>query len=158
MMGPQQQLEHHRSPGESSQKRGHWPWLGACALSLALGCLLVSQWHRRLSLRPEFEAHSAAVRDQGQRNAQLSADLAAFDDLLDRHTRQREQLVAEIAEFQKQLELLSRRTQRLEFVRDQLQLLDSEFSGFRQTEDRFKANLRQLEQSVASGAGQQGQR
>ena len=116
-----------------------------------MGCLLLDQWHRAMALRNEHDAASAAVASAEGRNQQLTANVKEFQDLLDRHTSQKEQVVREIAEFQRELELLTRRTQGLERVRDDLKALDGEFARFRRAEDEFTSNLARLEEAVKEG-------
>jgi hypothetical protein len=92
-------------------------WVAAAVGALGLGCVLIQQWHRGLALKADYEATSTAVDADKSLNARLSNDVAGYQELVDRGSSQKEQLIQEIAEFEKQLDLLKNRTKGLELVK-----------------------------------------
>src|SRR5579871_2484002 len=132
--------------------RLHWPfdpnhrkWMLAAAGAAALGCALLWQWYVRVDLTTRYHTRTTAIAADEERNSRLATNLSASRDWTDRYSQQRADAIREIGDFEKELELLSRRTKRLERVRDQLEALDATFAQFRQSEKEFESNLNRLE-------------
>jgi chromosome segregation ATPase len=132
-----------------------WTWgMAAGALFVSAG-LMLQLW--RVDKRFERDRRVAAmqVQEAVDRKASLAADLGSYEDLLQRYNNQKQQLIREIGEFGKQLDLLKARTQGLERAHSGLQELERALTGFRSAQERFESNLRTLEQAVQKSASRQ---
>jgi hypothetical protein len=127
-------------------REGHQQlWLLAVVAATALGGSMFLFWRNGLASRAELQTWSAAIGEDNALNARLSTDLAGYDELINRGTADRDQLVREVSDFKNQLKLLKSRTDRLELVKTDLEKLDQQFAGYRRAEDAFKVDLRRLE-------------
>jgi hypothetical protein len=120
-------------------------WLLASAVAFALGLVVLRAWRQGRMLQANYRASSIAVAGDSDLNSKLVSDSRGFEELIDRGSSQREQLIGEINDFEKQVELLKSRTKGLELVKADLEKLDAEFAGYRRIESQFKSDLRRLD-------------
>jgi len=65
--------------------------------------------------------------------------------LIRKYDAQRDELIREIGDFQREVEVLSARTKRLELVGEKLTQLDYEFQRFKNEKEGFLKSLGRLE-------------
>ena len=135
------------SPDEKpwQQQPRQWAGIAAVALLVALGAVLIT----------ELEVTSQLERDNRNAIAQLDAaekqrqsrtdDIAAMDDLLQKNNDHKEQLIHDIGNFESQLAVLKARTEKLEEAHQALDELEAASKAFRQVQDHFEGDLRELE-------------
>ena len=129
-------------------RKRHLLALGLCLPPMVLGTLVVFQHVRVRTLDADQVTVTRARAEHQQQGAERKQHLANYESLLQRYAQQREQLIREIVEFQKQMDLLNSRTQRLERVGLELQRLERSFDQYRQKEGQFLKHLDRLEGQV----------
>jgi chromosome segregation ATPase len=125
-------------------------WLGVFGVTavIVLAAAIFTGWLRARRLQANHQAQLSRLEGAASQNRALQEDGKSIRDLLQRFDGQKDELVREIADFRRELDLLQARTKSIEQTRDQLQKLDGALADFQKDQGRFEDNLRSLEAAV----------
>ena len=127
-----------------------WIWILAGFCAVLLGGALLWKLRAGVVLNEQWADRAASIKASETINRQLYKSVSDYRDWLDQYAHRKEELVAEISQVENAVDQLSRRTQRLELVRDRLSGLNADFADFLREEKVFKDNLEKLRAASSS--------
>src|SRR4051812_41512375 len=122
-----------------------WSWVAVATVLIISSIYLLKETITGRLLEVHLNAARSDLAASRVKNEDVRATVRTYDELIRQYDAQRDALIREIADFQREVEILSARTKRLELVGDKLAQLDREFQTFQTEKDGFNRAIQRLE-------------
>jgi len=126
-------------------QRGQWSWIAGGVVLTVSSIFLLNETMAGRSLGAHLSAARCDLAASHAQNEDVRATVQTYDELIRKYDAQRDELIREIGDFQREIEVLSARTKRLELVGEKLTQLDHEFQRFQTEKEGFQKSLGRLE-------------
>jgi hypothetical protein len=122
-----------------------WGWLLVAALTFASGVVLLVERHRRAELEAACVAADADLARAKADNEHALAIRRQFEDRLEQNRKQRDEMVANIDEVDRELDLLRQKTRNVKQAAEMLNQLTAANDAFMEAKRAFDADVAKLE-------------
>jgi hypothetical protein len=123
-----------------------WSALAAITVAVGITVLVRAKQHHDAEVRLRVATAETGATANALRSRRI--DLGAYNDFIDRYAAQRDEVMRDVADFDRELLLLTRKTSRLERVRLKLEELDREATALGAADTKFRKKLEVLQQNV----------